>query len=312
MASRAPACRPLLKWLGVLACAMGALGAVPAAALDDPAAAALTGVLARIARAGVVRVGYREDAAPFAFVSRAGVPAGYTVDLCRAVVDGIREAIGERPLAVAFVRVRADERIARIADGDVDLECGATTVTPERAARVAFSPAIFFTGTRLAVPRGARVRSLEDLAGGRVAVVRGSSNVDVVREVATRRRLELRLVEADHLAQAFDLLAAGQVEAVAGDEILLLGELVRAGRRADVALVGPLLSFDRYGIAYARGDPALRDVVDATLRRLAASGELHQAYDKWFVRPLPNGMRLDLPMGEALKRSFEMLGQRLP
>jgi glutamate/aspartate transport system substrate-binding protein len=69
------------------------------------------------------------------------------------------------------------------------------------------------------------------------------------------------------------------------------------------------LSFDRYGIAFARDDAPLRAVVVDALRALAASGEIRQTYDKWFLRPLGNGMRLGLPMGEALKRCFEMLGQ---
>ena len=295
--------------LASAACLALAAWAVPTAAVDEPAPGTLTGTLARIARSGVVRLGYREDVAPFAFVSRAGVPSGYSIDLCRAMVESIRAATGARPLAVALVRVRADERMQRIEAGEIDLECGSTTITAARAARIAFSPPIFIAGTRLAVPAGGRLRSIDDLAGRRVAAVRGSTNETVVREVAARRRLAIGVELADDLAQAFDLLDARRVEAVAGDDILLLGQLVRSGRRKEIAIVGELLSFDRYGIAFARDDALLRDVVVDALRALAASGELRQTYDKWFVNGLPNGMRLGQPMGDELKRSFEMLGQ---
>jgi glutamate/aspartate transport system substrate-binding protein len=83
---------------------------------------------------------------------------------------------------------------------------------------------------------------------------------------------------------------------------------VRSGERARHAVVGTLLSFERYGIAFARDDSQLAAAVERALRDLARSGELRRPYDKWFVRTLPNGDRMDMPMGTELRRSFEMLG----
>ncbi|MDH4180535.1 MAG: amino acid ABC transporter substrate-binding protein [Betaproteobacteria bacterium] len=292
----------------VLALSCAALAAAAPARGADPPPGALTGTLARVARAGIVKLGYREDAAPFSFVSKAGVPAGYSIDLCREVVEAIREAVGARRVGVEFVRVTAADRIDRVARGEVDLECGSTTNTGERRARVAFSPTIFVAGTKLAVPRGSRVRSLADLAGRAVAVVRGTTNEAALREVVRMRRLAIELAIVDDLAQAFALLDADKVQAVGGDDILLLGEAVRAGRRASYAIVGEYLSFERYAIAFARGDPDLAALVDAALRGLATTGELRGIYNKWFVRTLPNGERLGLPMSAELRRTFEILG----
>jgi glutamate/aspartate transport system substrate-binding protein len=293
----------------VLALSCAVLAAAAPARAADPPPGALTGTLARVARAGIVKLGYREDAAPFSFVSKAGVPAGYSIDLCREVVEAIREAVGARRVGVEFVRVTAADRIDRVARGEVDLECGSTTNTAERRARVAFSPTIFVAGTKLAVPRGSRVRTLADLAGGAVAVVRGTTNEAALREVVQMRRVAVELMAADDLAEAFALLDAGKVQAVAGDDVLLLGQVVRAGKRRDYAIVGEYLSFERYGLAFARGDAAFAELVEERLRELAAAKELKRAYDKWFVRTLPNGERLGLPMGAELRRSFEILGQ---
>jgi glutamate/aspartate transport system substrate-binding protein len=290
-----------------LACAV--VAAATAAGAADPPLGPLTGTLARVARAGVVKLGYREDAAPFSFVSKAGVPAGYSIDLCREVVDAIRDAVGGRPLGIEFVRVTAADRIGRVANGEVDLECGSTTNTRERRERVAFSPTIFVAGTKLGVPRGSRVRSVSDLAGSAVAVVRGTTNEAALREVVPLRRLAVDLVAVDDLAAAFALLDAGKVQAVAGDDVLLLGQVVRAGKRRDYAIVGEYLSFERYGLAFARGDAAFAELVEEKLRELAVAKELMRTYGKWFVRTLPNGVRLGLPMGAELRRSFEILGQ---
>ena len=45
-----------------------------------------------------------------------------------------------------------------------------------------------------------------------------------------------------------------------------------------------MLSFEPYGIMYARGDGALADAVERTLRGLAESREIPWIYDRWFVR----------------------------
>ena len=43
-------------------------------------------------------------------------------------------------------------------------------------------------------------------------------------------------------------------------------------------------------------------------RRLAESGEIRRIYERWFLRSLPSGVRLGLPMSPELERSFGMLG----
>ena len=300
----------MLASLGAAAALALAIAAAPAAAQDDRAAPVevLSGTLKRIAQSGTIRLGYRTDAAPFAFVSKAGEVHGYSIDLCRAIATAIGDEIGGVPPRIEFRQVTAADRLDRVATGDVDLECGSTTRTATRRERVAFSPVIFITGTRLAVRRDAGIRGLADLAGRSVAVVRGTTNEDALRDIVARRGLRVGIVATGDLNQAFELLASGRVDAVGGDDVLLVGHLVRTGARARHAVVGALLTFERYGIAYARDDQQLAAVVERALRNLARAGELRAIYNKWFVRTLPNGERLAMPMSPELTRSFEMLG----
>jgi glutamate/aspartate transport system substrate-binding protein len=296
--------------LALAAAALLAFAPVPGAAQDDrfPPAEVLAGTLKRVARSGTLRLGYRADAAPFSFVSKAGEVHGYSIDLCRAIGEAIGEGIGGVPPDLEFRPVTAADRVDHVAAGDVDLECGSTTNTAARRQRVAFSPPIFITGTRLAVRRDAGIRGLPDLAGRSLAVVRGTTNEEALRAIVARNDLRTGIVVTNDLPQAFALLAAGRVDAVGGDDVLLVGQLVRAGERGRHAVVGPLLTFERYGIAFARDDPQLEAAVTRAMRDLARSGELRRIYDKWFVRALPNGQRVDWPMGPELTRAFEILG----
>jgi len=250
------------------AVALLALAPAPAGAQSERFAppVVLGGTLARVAQAGTLRLGYRADAAPFSFVSRAGEVHGYSIEICRAIAHAIGDEIGGVPPRIEFRRVTAADRFDMVGSGAIDIECGSTTNTPARRERVAFSPLTFITGTRLAVRRDAGIRGLADLDGRSVAVVRGTTNEEALRGILAGRRLRIGIVAADDLSRCFALLAAGRVDAVAGDDVLLVGELVRSGERARHAVVGPLLTFERYGIAFARDDPQLAAVVDRAIR----------------------------------------------
>ena len=49
--------------------------------------------LETIRKQGVIRLGYVDGAAPFSWASANGEPQGYSVDLCRVVVDSIAEQL---------------------------------------------------------------------------------------------------------------------------------------------------------------------------------------------------------------------------
>jgi len=294
----------VLAWLAfaLAALASGGIAAAPAAWPE-----ALSARAAHVKTTGVVRLGYRDAIVPFAYLGPDGVPIGYSLDLCRAIVDALADDLGVAKLGIDYVRVTPQDRIERVAAGDVDLECGATTITRARAERVAFSPVVFVSGTRIAVPRTSKVRGVDDLRGGRVAVVAGTTNESAIREVDRLRGLSMSVVAVPDYGAALDALLEGRVDAIGADEVLLRGLLAARAQR-DVIIVGPMLSFEPYGIVLPRGAPELASAADRALRALAESREIAWIYDKWFVRPLPGGHALDMPMSVELRRSFEALG----
>jgi glutamate/aspartate transport system substrate-binding protein len=269
---------------------------------------ALSGTMLRIKDTRTVRIGYRETAIPFSYVGAAGRPVGYSLDLCAAIVDDLAEALGVAALAIELRPVAPAERVDRVAAGDIDLECGSTTGTTERRRRAAFSPVIFLTGTRLAVPSVSTVRSFQELGGRAIGVVGGTSNEATIRELDRRNALGLRIVAVADYGDLLALLDAGKADAIAADDVLLRGVIAETGKAGNVRLVGDILALEPYGIMYARDEPAFDAVVEGALRRLARSGELLWIYDRWFVRRLPSGQRLDLPLSPALRRAFELLG----
>jgi glutamate/aspartate transport system substrate-binding protein len=73
-------------------------------------------------------------------------------------------------------------------------------------------------------------------------------------------------------------------------------------------VVGDFLSYELYALMYRKDDPDFADVVDRAFRRIAESREIVGIYGKWFLKPLPSGVRLDLPMSPHLEELFRSIG----
>src|SRR5262245_41144416 len=107
---------------------LAALCLAPSLAFAQGATPALEGRLKKIQATRTIAVAYRPDALPFSFEDAEKKPAGYTVDLCRAVIASIENQLGVGPLKVQWVPVTVQTRFTAIASGQADMECGASTV----------------------------------------------------------------------------------------------------------------------------------------------------------------------------------------
>jgi glutamate/aspartate transport system substrate-binding protein len=281
---------------------------VPALA-QDPAGplASLEGTLRNVAARGRITLGYRESSLPFSYLNPQRQPIGYSIDLCLAMVDALREELG-REIAIDWRPVTPETRIPELQAGRIDLECGSTTSNAEREKQVAFSPVIFVAGTRLLVRRDSTVRGFPDLAGRRVVVTAGTTNAEAIRALAARQRVAIELVTAPDHAQSFAILVAGQADALASDDVLLHGLVATAPGGNGFRLAGPLLSFEPYSLMLRRGDPGFASLVGRSFERLARERTLGEIYNRWFTRRLPTGEVLNLPMGPQLIELFRMLG----
>src|SRR5689334_15665189 len=136
----------------------------------------LAGTLKKVHDTGMVAIGYREASIPFSYLNSRGEPIGYSIDLGRAIVEGISNELDGQPLKIKFVLVTSESRIPAVLNGEIDLECGSTTNDTTRRNQVAFSPVMFVAGTKLLVRRGSPIQSFRDLNGKTVVVTAGTTN----------------------------------------------------------------------------------------------------------------------------------------
>jgi glutamate/aspartate transport system substrate-binding protein len=227
-----------------------------------------------------IRIGYRTDASPFAFTNNRGEPSGYSLDLCQLVTKSIAQQYGLPDLKIEWVPVTVQNRFSVVSAGQVDLECGSSSVTLGRMKEVDFSNYIFVESTGVVVPRASNIHAFADMGGKKIAVVSGTTNEQAVTLQNSQRNLNLTIVAVKNRDEGVAALQAGKVDAYASDKLLLLGAQIN--HADDFVLLPDDLSIEPYAIALPRGDWALRLAVNTGLAQIYRSGQIVVIFKKWF------------------------------
>ena len=259
------------------------------------------GTLERIAQTGTINLGHREYAMPFSYYDSRKQVVGYSHELALRVLEGIKAELKLPALNLRLVPVTAQNRIALVQNGTVDLECAATSHTVERERLVSFSTSIFVVGLRMLVHKDSGLRDFGDLGGHTVVVSSGTTSERLLRTYNESHGRRMRIAMARDQGAAFKMLEEGRAQAVVHDDALLYGERAKSKKPDDWMVVGTPLASEVYGCMLRLGDTAFKQVVDRALERLLRSGEARALYTKWFQRPIPpKGLNLNWPPSEAL------------
>ena len=266
-----------------------------------------SGTLKKINDSGEIRIGYRENSPPFAFLDASHKPLGYSLDLCEIVVEEIAAELG-KDVRVTQRPVSPENRFDLVTSGDIDLECGSTTNNLERRKVVAFSPTMFVTGTKLLVRRGSGILNFRDLAGKTVVLTRGTVHETAIPKLAQRQNIPIKFVFASDHGESLRTLAAGKADAFANDDVQLYGMIAETRSAADFRVVGDFLTYADYALMFRKDDPEFAEVVERAFHKLAGSREIVAIYERWFQQPLPSGVRLNMPMSPHLEELFRVQG----
>jgi glutamate/aspartate transport system substrate-binding protein len=130
----------------------------------------------------------------------------------------------------------------------------------------------------------------------------------LVPRLAERQKVPISFVfTADH-NESFQTLAAGKADAFANDEIQLFGMLAETRSGSDFRIVGEFLTYADYALMLRKDDPEFAEVVERAFHKLSGSREIVAIYERWFMKPLPSGVRLNLPMSPHLEEIFRVQG----
>lgn len=261
----------------------GTLLLIAAAGLPNAATAAGS-VLDRVAERGEFRIGYPTGSPPLAFDDADGRPVGYSIELCRHIGRTLQRELGLEKLEFTYVPlVSIEDRLGAVERGEVDIECGATTVTLSRRERVDFTLMTFITGSAVLSRRDEPIASVSDVVGKRIAVMPGTTTEAVLREFVAVNETELRLVLVDTHEQGMTLLNAEKVDGFASDRAMLIGQVFTdENARNNYEMTRGVLSFEPYALVVPRGDTRFRLAADRALAELYRSARIRRLYQDWF------------------------------
>ena len=244
-----------------------------------------TGTLKRVAETGEIRIGYVPDAPPMSFHDDDGNPTGYSIVLCRYVANAVKAAVGLEEIKLSYVPlILPEDRINAVVNHDVDIECGATTVTLSRRERVDFTLMTFITGGAVLSLTGDSINSVADLSGKTVAVIRGTTTHAAIRDFITNNGFKITLRIITTHDEGIELLNAGKVDGYASDRTMLVGQVVRSEDRSRYSISRDVFSFEPYALMLARGDTDFRLVADRALAQLYSNARIRRLYHDWFGR----------------------------
>ncbi|MGK7959851.1 amino acid ABC transporter substrate-binding protein [Crocosphaera sp.] len=221
-------------------------------------------VLEKIKRTGELNAGVRKDAIPFGYVNKKGKWTGYSVDLIHLIHKKLEKELNQ-PIKLNLREATIDSRFRIVQRGDVDIMCGATTITQTRLKRVDFSVPFFMTGAQFLLkledaPNFDYNGNLNDVP---IAFLPGTTTQEIIPQIyplANWKNIRNREEGVKKLKQ-------GEVKAVVSDGILLLGEIVQQGSDLGnfVLLPSQPITREMYGCILPQKNQKWKQLVNLTI-----------------------------------------------
>jgi polar amino acid transport system substrate-binding protein len=266
---------PLLGALFVCACLLFYPALRPALGATEATPAGVDQSAGR-----TILVGGNRAYPPYEFLDGDGKPAGYNVDLTRAIADVMGMKVEFR--FDAWSRLRSS-----LTNGKIDILQG-ISYSEERTKSIDFSPPHTIVHQAIFARRGTRVvSSLQGLRGKKVVVFRNG----IMHDSLERLGFGADLILTDSPADALRLLASGRCDYAAVASLpgmYLISEL----HLSNLVPVAKNVAAEKYCYAVNKGNAELLTRFSEGLAILQQTGQYEAIYDKWLgVREQPHFTR---------------------
>ncbi len=245
-----------------------------------------------------IRLGIRTDAPPFASLVD-GKPAGFSVDLCALIAGAIMDTSDIDEMTGTFVSVDTEDRFKSVAEGEIDVLCGATTATLTRREMVSFSIPVFSTGIGAAVSKDAPALLKEVLVEGGPAVLSdaaitealegktllvraGTTAEEWVRGSPLEKIKGVTVATTDDHKAGLESVAVGTADVYFADLPILIGQRADLGDSDAVLLSRNTFTHEPYALALQRGDEDLRLAIDRALSHIYRTGAVYKVFNRHF------------------------------
>jgi polar amino acid transport system substrate-binding protein len=162
--------------------------------------------------------------------------------------------------------------------GQCDLAASAMTITPEREEKIGFSDSYYDSKQSLLVPTGSDISSIDDLAGKKVGVQKGTTGATYAEEHAP----DADLVTYPSDGEMYTAIKGGQVDAILQDLPVNLDHENDPKQAGNFTIVEEYDTDESYGLAMKKTNTDLIDDVDDALKKMRDNGDYQKIYDSYF------------------------------
>lgn len=239
-------------------------------------------MLDRIKATMSLTIAFAPNSYPISFRGEDGEPNGYSVDLCRRIAAGIQRDLGLERLDLRWLEGNTPRRLAAVANGEADLDCGTTTINLQRQRAVDFSNIVFVESGGILVSSDSGLKALSDLAGKKLGVIPQTTTETRLRATLGERLINADLVPVKDAKDGREQLEAGAIHALAGDRMVLIGQVAAAGEPERFSILDEEFSIDPYALAMPRNQADFRLAVNRGLAQIYRTGEIERIFARWF------------------------------
>ena len=260
------------------------LGAILLSPMSGVLAQEPDGTLDKISKSGEFVIGYRPDASPLSYENAEGQPSGYSVDLCRRIAAAVKAHLGKDRIETKFIPIGADKRFSAVMSGEIDIECGSTTMTLARQQQVDFTLPTFVTGGSILSLAESGIQGMSDLSGKTIGVVKNTTTVDQLTAHLKQNLIDAEIIIVSDRTDGMKRLNNRGIDAFASDQIALIGQVIEALYPKKYSLSNETFSYEPYALVVRRNDADFRLVANKAIAQLYRSGQHIQIYNKWIGR----------------------------
>lgn len=228
------------------------------------------GSLKQIKEKDKIRIGIFSDKAPFGYLDSNGTPQGFDVVIAKRLT---KELLGDEK-KVEFIPLESANRVEYLETNKADIVLANFTVTPERKERVDFANPYMKVALGVLSPETNVVKSLDDLKGKKLIVIKGSTS----ETYFVKNHPEIKLLSFDHISEAFSALKDGRGAGLSQDNTFLFAWAKQ--NKGFITGIESLGDLDTIAPAVKKGNVELVNWINETLVELGKEQFVHKAYNE--------------------------------
>ncbi|WOQ18471.1 glutamate ABC transporter substrate-binding protein [Raineyella sp. W15-4] len=197
---------------------------------------------------------------------------GFDVDVARYVA----KELGYQENQIKWMEAPSAQRETLIQSDQVKLVVATYSITDARKQKVDFAGPYFIAGQDILVQSNRTdITGPADLKGHKLCSVVGSTSAQKIKD----QYPEVQLQEVDTYSKCAEAVAAGSMDALTTDDIILAGYAAQDQYKGKLKVVGNPFTQERYGVGLKKGDTELQQKVNDALTKMINDGSWQKYLD---------------------------------